>query len=94
MAIGNMGGLLGSVGGALRQEHVNKYRDEEKTYQAECNKAAYGAPYQPAGVRARAEKTLIEAQNTYERAQAAQRTIEILNKHPEFGELLDLIGRF
>ena len=45
-------------------------------------------------VRERINRTLREAQNTYERAGAAQRAKELIEKHPEVAELLDLLNRF
>lgn len=42
--------------------------------------------------RDRIERTLREAQSTYERAAAAQRAKEIIDAHPEFAELLDALN--
>lgn len=42
----------------------------------------------------RIEQTMRDAKAVYERAEAASRAREILNKYPEFGELLDLLARF
>jgi hypothetical protein len=47
-----------------------------------------------AGIRDRIERARYGAQVAFERVQAADRAAQILEKYPEFGELLDLIGKF
>lgn len=50
----------------------------------------YGIP----SVQERIGQAIAQYEDSARRASAAQRAREILDKYPEFGELLDLLGRF
>ncbi len=58
------------------------------------NQGAMTGGLRRSNVRQRIERTLMEAQNTYQRAAAAQRAKDIIDAHPEFAELLDALDQF
>lgn len=66
-----------------------KQRDECAKSATPTTTGLYGS-----SIADRIHRTLREAQSTYDRAAAAQRAKELIEKHPEFAELLDLLSRF
>lgn len=50
--------------------------------------------YQRNSIRRRVERTIAEFEGSIKRAGAAQRVKQIIDAHPEFAELLDLLGEF
>lgn len=83
---------------AYGEEYAKMERESRPNDRDQCAEGPSvtkaGAIQRHSSIAGRIDRTLREAQSTYERAAAAQRAKELIEKHPEFAELLDLLNRF
>jgi hypothetical protein len=66
----------------------------EKGYDTAKTGMLGGASERRSNIRQRIAQTLVGAEENLRRAHAARRAQEIIDAHPEFAELLDLLNEF
>ena len=77
----------------MEREKLNQLKPQDE-YGPSVNMGAQQIGLYRPSIQDRINRTLAQVQSTYERAGAAQRAKEIIEKNPEFAELLDLLERF
>lgn len=78
-----------------RKFYENEAR-QKRNVMADANQCAGGAGslLRPSSLRERVHRALAEGESNMRRLEAAHRAKQIIDEHPEFAELLDLLGQF
>lgn len=72
--------------------HNGKIRADYELRQHQATEKGMPDVARPLGIRERIDRALYAAQQTSRRAAVAHRAKQIIDQHPEFAELLDLLN--